>query len=165
MALVHYYRGAALERVGRLSEALDAYRRTTAIDPQHSGAWFEQAQLLEQRGEWAEAAESYERVATIDPLRSDAAIAAGVICHYRLADPERALEHYRVVLRTTPTHYGAHYQRAVALLASGKEAEAIQAWRAFVPLAEAVGDSASLNAAPEVLRRAGTNGNERKPTT
>jgi len=165
MALVHYYRGAALERVGRLSEALDAYRRTTAIDPQHLGAWFEQAQLLEQQGEWTEAAEAYERVVAIDPLRSDAAIAAGVICHYRLADPDRALEHYRAVLHTNPTHYGAHYQRAVALLASGKVAEAIEAWRAFVPLAEAVGDRASLDAAPELLRRAPANGNERKPGT
>ena len=56
---------------------------------------------------------------------------------------------------------GMSEDREVSLI----EAEAIEAWRAFVPLAEAVGDRASLDAAPEVLRRARANGDERKPTT
>ena len=45
-------------------------------------------------------------------------------------DPSRAVELYRTVLRLVPSHYGAHYQLAVALLACGREPEARAAWRA-----------------------------------
>jgi hypothetical protein len=51
-----------------------------------------------------------------------------------------------------PTHYGAHYQLAVALLAAGREAEARAAWFEFVPLAERAGDRDTLDRAPAALR-------------
>ena len=70
-----------------------------------------------------------------------------------LGDPSRAADLYRTVLRLVPSHYGAQYQLAVALLASGREREARAAWRAFVPMAEAIGDRASIDGAPERLRR------------
>jgi Flp pilus assembly protein TadD len=69
-----------------------------------------------------------------------------------LGDPARAVEHYRTVLRLMPTHYGAHYQLAVALLAAGRETEARAAWLAFVPLAERADDRAALDQAPPALR-------------
>ena len=81
-------------------------------------------------------------------------MAAGGIYHYRLADSYRTLARYRAVLKVAPRHYGAHYQRAIALLATGNETEAIAAWRAFVALAEASGDGATLEGAPALLRRA-----------
>jgi Flp pilus assembly protein TadD len=79
-------------------------------------------------------------------------MAAGLLDQYRLGDPLRAVEHYRTVLRLEPTHYGAHYQLAVALLAAGRDAEARAAWLAFVPLAERAGDRATLDGAPPALR-------------
>jgi tetratricopeptide (TPR) repeat protein len=154
MALVHYHRGTALERVNRSRDALAAYRRTTQIDSMHADAWYAQGRVLEARGDWAGAAAAYEQVRTIDPLRTDAAMAAGVIYLRRLADPDRALERYAAVLDLVPEHYGALYQRAIALLAAGRIDEAIAAWRIFEPLAEAAGDQVTLRAAPEALRRA-----------
>lgn len=166
MALVHYYRAAALERVGRPGDALRAYRHTTAIDPQHVNAWFAQGRLLEKRADWIGAAIAYDRALTIDPQRTDAAMAAGVIYHYRRNEPSLALERYRAVMRVAPNHYGAHYQRAIALLASGRKEDAVAAWLTFVPLAEAAGDRETLDAAPEVLRRAaGSPRRERRPAT
>jgi len=41
---------------------------------------------------------------------------------------------------------------AIALFATGAETDAVAAWRAFVPLAEAIGDQASLARAPARLR-------------
>jgi tetratricopeptide (TPR) repeat protein len=154
LALVHYYRGDALRRLGRLDPALAEYRRATAIDAYHTDAWFGTGQLLEHRRAWREAAAAYDRALAADPTRADAAMAAGLIYHYRLGDPRTAVARYRSVLALVPSHYGAHYQLAVALLAEGRRDEAEAAWRAFVPLAEAKGDRATLANAPTPLRQA-----------
>jgi tetratricopeptide (TPR) repeat protein len=154
LALTHYYRGVAFEGIGRTGAAIDAYRRTVAIDPQHGDAWRRQGRLLQQAGRWTEAASAYEQAFAVDPLDAEAAMAAGVAYHHGLGNPARALERYDVVLRLDPAHYGATYQRAIAMLASGREDEALVAWQAFVRLADAAGDDAALAAAPAVLRRA-----------
>jgi tetratricopeptide (TPR) repeat protein len=154
MALPHFHRGGALERIGRHDEALEAYRRTTELDPRHPSAWFRQGHLLEQRGDWVGAAAAYDRVIAIDPQLTDAGMAAGVIHHHHLGNPAAALERYRTVLAVKPDHYGARYQEAVALLASGAEDDAVRAWLAFVPLAQAAGDHATLEGAPPALRLA-----------
>jgi Tfp pilus assembly protein PilF len=155
LALTAYYRGAALERLGRFDEALDAYRRTTALDPHHAGAWQAQAAVLERREAWADAAAAFDRALEENPTLVEAAMRAGLLYHYRLADAARAVERYRTALRLTPTHYGAHYQLAMALLAAGEPDAARAAWSAFTPLAEQHGDRASLESAPEALRARG----------
>ena len=144
LALPHLYRAAALEALGRRDEAIDEARRTTDIDPQAVDAWMEQGRLLEQGERWADAAAAYDGALAADPTLTDAAMDAGVLYHYRLGDSARAAARYRAALAAVPTHYGAHYQRA--------ETDAVAAWRAFVPLAEAIGDQASLARAPARLR-------------
>jgi tetratricopeptide (TPR) repeat protein len=155
LALGHFYRAAALERLGRGAEALAAYRRTTAIDAQHAGAWLGQGRLLEREQAWTAALAAYERALAADPTAADADMLAALIHHHRLGDPAAAVPLYRRVLRLVPTHYGAHYQLAVALLATGRTPEAQMAWRAFVPLAEAIGDHASIALLERALASAG----------
>ena len=153
-ALAHYYRAAALAALGRDDDAIASYRRTTELDPAHADAWSERARLLERHEAWADAAVAYDHALAADPQRADAAVGAGVIYQYRLGRSDLAVERFRTALAAVPTHYGAHYQLAVALLATGREAEAFRAWEAFVPLAETIGDHATLDAAPERLRHA-----------
>ncbi|HYV57266.1 MAG TPA: tetratricopeptide repeat protein [Candidatus Nitrosopolaris sp.] len=160
-ALAHHYRGAALERLGRADEALAEYRLTTAIDDQHADAWMAQGRLLERLGAWAEAAAAYDRAFAANPLNVEAAMLAGLAYHYRLGESPRAVERYQAVLRLNPKHYGAHYQLAVALLGAGRKDEALVAWREFRQMAEAIGDRASIDAAPEVLRLSSAKGGER----
>ena len=152
LALPHLYRAAALEALGRRDEAIDEARRTTDIDPQAVDAWMQQGRLLEQGERWADAAAAYDGALAADPTLTDAAMDAGVLYHYRLGDSARAAARYRAALAAVPTHYGAHYQLAIALFATGAEVDAVAAWRAFVPLAEAIGDQASLARAPARLR-------------
>ena len=152
LALPHLYRAAALEALGRRDEAIDEARRTTDIDPQAVDAWMQQGRLLEQGERWADAAAAYDGALAADPTLTDAAMDAGVLYHYRLGDSARAAARYRAALAAVPTHYGAHYQLAIALFATGAETDAVAAWRAFVPLAEAIGDQASLARAPARLR-------------
>jgi TolA-binding protein len=63
---------------------------------------------------------------------------------YQSNDPVGAQETFRRVIRTNPTHYGAHYQLAVALDRSGKPTEARAAWEEMRKLAEPIGDTTTL---------------------
>jgi Flp pilus assembly protein TadD len=156
LATAHLRLGRLLEDRARFDEALASYRTAILLDQRLADAWLGEGRLLERREAWAPAALAYEQALAADPTRTEAAMLAGLLLHYRLGHPERAVEHYRTVLSRNPTHYGAHYQIALALLASGRTAEARQAWRAFVPLAEAAGDRAALARAPAVLHADGT---------
>jgi tetratricopeptide (TPR) repeat protein len=152
LALAGYYHAFALEQAGRTDEALAEYRRTTALDDQHHDAWLGQGRLLEARGEWAAAVAAYETAAAVNPTSADAAMLAGLVHHHRLGQSAVAVERFRRVLQIDPDHYGAHYQLAVALLASGRTAEARAAWRRFERLAAAIGDRTSIARAPAALR-------------
>lgn len=151
VALTHYYRAAALERLGRADEALAAYRAVTALDAVHADAWRATGRLLEARQDWAGAVAAWERARAADPTNADAAMHAGLLYSWRLGDPATAVERFRAVLALSPEHYGAQYQIAVALLAAGKPDEARAAWRRFVPMAEKIGDTASIAGAPPGL--------------
>ena len=153
LALTHYYRASALERLRRTDAALDAYRQVTNLDPLHTDAWLAQGRLLEQQRRYADAAAAFERALAANPHSSDAAMGAGLLLHHHLGNPASAVERYRIVLALSPQHYGAHYQIATALLASGRVDEAKAAWARFVPMAEAIGDTASLDGAPAALKR------------
>ena len=154
LALARVSRAEALERLGRLDEALAEYREATRLDAVHAGAWLAQGRLLERRGEWAAAAAAYDAAAAADPMNPEAPMRAGLVYAYRLGDSATAVERYRRVLALDPAHYGAHYQLAVALLAAGRRDEALAAWSRFTPMAAAIGDQASLDAAPAELRAA-----------
>jgi tetratricopeptide (TPR) repeat protein len=151
VALTHYYRAAALERLGRADDALAAYHAVTALDAVNADAWRGTARLLEQRADWSAAADAWDRAFAADPTSADAAMDAGLLYAWRLGQPATAVERFRAVLALSPEHYGAHYQVAVALLGAGRTDEARAAWRAFVPMAQAIGDTASIAGAPSGL--------------
>jgi tetratricopeptide (TPR) repeat protein len=150
--LTHYHRGVALEALGRIDEAIVAYRTTVTVNPQDGDGWYDLGRLLEQQKKWADAASAYDHSLGANPTQLEAAMHAGLLYHHYLGNPGAAVERYRQVLRLNPNHYGAHYQLATALLANGQKAEARAAWRAFVPLAEALGDKAALARAPAELK-------------
>src|SRR5262249_53280237 len=141
----------ALERLGRADDALAAYRAVTALDAVNADAWRGTARLLEQRADWAAAAAAWDRALAADPTSVDAAMHAGLLYAWRLGDPSTAVERFDAVLALSPEHYGAHYQVAVALLAAGHTDEARAAWRAFVPMAQAISDTKSIAGAPSGL--------------
>jgi tetratricopeptide (TPR) repeat protein len=152
LALARVHRAEAFERLGRRDDALADYREATRIDPAHAEAWIAQGRLLEGRGDWGGAANAFDRGLAIDPTNADAAMRAALLLQYRLGDAASAVERYRRVLASNPAHYGARYQLAVALLATGRRDEALAAWARFVPMARAIGDEASIAQAPAALR-------------
>ncbi len=152
LALTHYYRALPLQVLGRLDEALAALQTATALDPQYTDAWAAQGKLLEARRRWMEAAAAYDHALETDPTRVEAAMQSALVYHYWLRDPAAGVERYRRVLALNSTHYGAHYQLAMALLASGRKDAAVAAWAEFLPMAQALHDQASIDSAPEALR-------------
>jgi Tfp pilus assembly protein PilF len=68
----------------------------------------------------------------------------GLALLHQKNDPVAAQESFRNVIRRNPTHYGAHYQLAVALDRGGRPNEARAAWEEMRKLAEAIRDTATL---------------------
>jgi Tfp pilus assembly protein PilF len=66
---------------------------------------------------------------------------------YQSGDPIAAEATFRAVLAKNPSHYGAHYQLAVAMDRGGKPAEARAEWNEVLRLAESFKDSVSAQAA------------------
>lgn len=62
-----YRRGEALREAGRGDEALEAYSRAVALDPELAAGWFELGHLHRHGGRLAEAAEAFETVTRLRP--------------------------------------------------------------------------------------------------
>jgi Tfp pilus assembly protein PilF len=74
----------------------------------------------------------------------DQLMSQGLAQMYQNNDPFTAQETFRAVIRKNPTHYGAHYQLAVALDRSGKPTEGRAAWEDMRQRAGAIRDTATL---------------------
>jgi tetratricopeptide (TPR) repeat protein len=80
---------------------------------------------------------------------------------YQGQDPIGADSLFREVLALNPTHYGARYQRAVALDMSGKPAEARALWTEVLTQAQSYNDTGSVRiiqarlAAPDTASQGG----------
>lgn len=81
------------------------------------------------------------------PVSDEALMAQGLNKLYQASDPFGAEAIFREVLKRTPTHYGAHYQLAVALDRGGKPTEARPEWDRVRRAAQAIGDSTTLSTA------------------
>ncbi|MEO5568505.1 MAG: tetratricopeptide repeat protein [Gemmatimonadaceae bacterium] len=85
---------------------------------------------------------------TVDSAQSDPQLMEkGTQLLYQSGDPVAAEEVFRQVLSRTPTHYGAHYQLAVAMDRGGKPSEARAEWNEILKMADAIKDSATLQSA------------------
>lgn len=86
---------------------------------------------------------------------------AGLRALYQGQDPIGADSLFQAVLALNPTHYGARYQRAVALDMSGRPAEARALWTEVLGQAQSYNDTSSLRiirarlAAPDTASQGG----------
>jgi len=123
LAPAHYYRGRVLEKVGRTEEAAAAYEQALAIDPRH-----------------LEASNALARLTPNGASGAEALMQSGLDALYAQRKPEEAAAYFRKVLDRNPTHYGATYQLAEALDASGHGDEAQRLWATVLQMAEGYGD-------------------------
>ena len=117
-------------RLGRLDEAIGAWRAALAIDPQHPVATRELAHALRERGSWRAVAELEEQIGTssTDPATSGAAwVRAAEAWEGRLGEDERAQ---------------AAFAKALSL-----RADDLSAWEGLARIAERRGALKELEAA------------------
>ncbi|MBN1420050.1 MAG: tetratricopeptide repeat protein [Planctomycetes bacterium] len=99
----HLLVGLLAERRGQRGEAMDAYERAIAIDPECSRALFRLGYLNDLYGDEDKAIECYERCLEIIPVYANAVINLGILYE----DRERyhdAARCFRTVLRYYPNH-------------------------------------------------------------
>lgn len=129
LSLTHFYLGNALEKLGRTDDAVAAYQ--AAVDRNHNDT---------------RAAQALSRLTgPVSPEES--LMADGLYALRTLNDPAHAAESFRRVLELNPTHYGATFQLARALDASGRPGEARRYWEQAEVMAEKYADRATLEAA------------------
>lgn len=119
--------GNALSALGREDEALACYRRALSIDPGHADARYNMGNLLRKGGEWREAAACYRTLLASHPGHLSGWINLGGALH-ALNDLPGAVEAQRRALELDPRSVDAHWNLALALLASG---DYRQGWREY----------------------------------
>jgi tetratricopeptide (TPR) repeat protein len=142
------YQGWVLDRLGRVDEAVAAYRRALAIDPKNSGAAEALTRLTTQP---ASSAQKREEVG--EQALQAAMMKLGLDLLYTRQNPGAAATQFRKVLALNSSHYGATYQLAASLDAGGKRDEARPEWEKVLRMAEGYNDGATAATARARLKR------------
>ena len=88
------------------SEAIFAeLKRSIALDPTNSRAYFLKAVLEEKRKKFSEAVNNYQLAFKYNPYLTQAAFNCGKILQTKLNDPSAAEEYYLQTLKLQPTHF------------------------------------------------------------
>ncbi len=104
---------------------------------------------------------SSDNAAGASPAAEASLMQKGLDLLYKTGDAISAVDTFRAVLKTNPTHYGARFQLAKALDVSGKPAEARPIWEEVLGAAEAVKDTVTASTArrrlalPDTVSEAG----------
>jgi tetratricopeptide (TPR) repeat protein len=124
----HANLGIALERQGKLTEAITAFRDAIRLQPGDAGTHFSLARVLGEHGKPAEAMIEYREVIRLQP---DDALARYSLAGFLLQQrkPVEAMTEYREVIRLKPDYAEAHCNLGSALKAIGRYGEALTEFR------------------------------------
>jgi tetratricopeptide (TPR) repeat protein len=119
--------GAANKSLGKLEEAIEAYKKALAIKPDYADAYYNMGNTLKQQGKLADAVDAYRKALFIKPDYTDAYYNMGVTFK-RQNNLEDAVDAYRKALLIKPDHVDAYNNMGVALQEQGRLEEAIEAF-------------------------------------
>ncbi len=125
--------GHTLEK-SKPEEALDAYQRASALQPQQVEPHLNAGLLLEGQHEAAAAEQQYKAALAVDPASTDATIALANLFMHGRRFPE-AEDYLRKLLAAQPRSAPVQVQLGRVLAAEGKNDEAISALQAGIKLA------------------------------
>jgi len=100
VSVFHLNLGVAYKRLGRLEDAMHAYRQAISIAQRNPGggyaeAYYNLAIVLREQGRFKDAETAYLRAITIDPDFQDAYFNLAVLYDLYLNEPAKAIHHYR----------------------------------------------------------------------
>jgi tetratricopeptide (TPR) repeat protein len=118
--------GAAYAHLGRYEEAIEEYRKALDVDGTNSAIRRNLALALYKAGRLREASEEASRVVAMEP-ENESAVLLLADCHLRLGEYARVVDLLRPVAGRFSEDRAVSYLLGVALLAQGKNAEALGA--------------------------------------
>lgn len=126
--------GLARKKLNQAEQALAAFRRAAALNPESTSANKETGEALAKAGEFAEAKPFYEKAAGLSPDDPDAQYNLGV-CLVNLGASEAALSLFEKTVALKPDYADAYYQMATILIGQNKVPEAKASLEKFLALA------------------------------
>ncbi|HVW21768.1 MAG TPA: tetratricopeptide repeat protein [Opitutaceae bacterium] len=126
-------RGITLEAMGRLPEAMAAYREGAAAEPTWAGPHLRLGDALNRAGRLAEAEAEYRAALRLRPGDPQAEYGLGNL-RLRAGDPAAAAACFQAAVRGRPGYAEAWDDLGTALAASGRLPEAISAYRRAIEL-------------------------------
>jgi tetratricopeptide (TPR) repeat protein len=136
-----YQRAKALDALGDLQHALDAWKQCAPLAARTRDQ--KATQYIQQR-----IAVLQKSIPTITSKMN-----AGVELLHSQKQPSKAVAYFQEVLATWKTHYGAKYQLAVALEQSNQRDASKTAWTRVQQAATEIGEAADIDAATSALQR------------
>jgi len=127
----HYSLAMALQRAGRIQEAIGQYEQALEIDPSLTDAHNNLGNLLEQTGKLTDAIGQYEQALRINPdyVPAQNNLGNALLETGRVGE---AIDHFQQALLIKPDFAEAHYNLGVALWQVGRVQEAIGHWEEAV---------------------------------
>jgi tetratricopeptide (TPR) repeat protein len=126
--------GIFLAEEGRHAEAIEAYRRSLALDPRQSKTMHNLGLSLVYLGQYEDAARWFADAHATDHGRIDSLLNLGVV-RERQGRPEEAIATYRQALEQAPGYIDARFNLANALASAGDRDGAIREYREVLRLA------------------------------
>jgi Flp pilus assembly protein TadD len=148
------------------------FRAVLKNTPTHYGAHFQLARSLDRGGKPTDARTVWvqmqkmaqaisdtatlttvsQRLAAPDTASQDGMMKLGLNLMFARADYAAAAQQFRAVVRRNPTHYGANYQLAMALVRGGRTEEAKPVWMKVLGMATQIKDEKTAQTARDYLK-------------
>jgi tetratricopeptide (TPR) repeat protein len=152
--LIWYRTGTDLYRSQKNDEAIAAFRRVLALNPESTRSWHYLAQAYTRLGRYALALEAYGHAIAIDPLNTAIWNNKGLL-HRRLGQADAAIAAFRNAIAIDPAYFNGWYNLGLISLDQKQYDQAREAFDRA--LAIQPGDPRALNRKNLVLQRAGAN--------
>jgi tetratricopeptide (TPR) repeat protein len=147
-AVLFYYRGFALEKLGQGDRALEDYRKAAELKPDFVLPLSRSGVILAKKGDFEKAAGFYERAVELGDRNPETYYNSGV-CLINLGRKEEARVAFEKLLTLDPGYADGYYQLGLIFLGNGETAKAKDYLQKFIGL-----DPENTNAAlaKEILK-------------
>ena len=125
--------GATNKQLGKLEEAVEAYRKAIALKPEYADAYYNMGNALKEQGKLDEAIEAYSKAQKINPGSAKVNNRIGNLFSKK-GNLEEAIEAYDKAISLEPNFPEAFYNMGNILNEQGKPAEAIVAYKKAISI-------------------------------
>ena len=132
-AVVWNILGASRAQVGKLGEAIDAYKKTISLKPGYADAYFNMGIVLKDQGNFEEAIEAYKKSISLKPDYAEAYNNIGNVLQDQ-GKLDKAIEAHKKAISLKPDYADAYFNMGLALHYHDKLEEAIQAYNITLSL-------------------------------